>query len=127
MGETRSERPSCSEYFIISQQAAIKSGVDRLQATSDRHLVLTGQSLEVNRQALETCRQALEAIRAMGKPTEQSSGPVKSLWASVKEWLSGFVLLQKAWSAFWAVWPKISWPVNITLWGSGAAKWLGWL
>ena len=97
---------------ISNQLAGIKQGQAEIRSTQDRHLVLTGQ--------------VLEAMR-MGKPTEPPSGPVKILWAAVKEWLSGFVLLQKAWSAFWAVWPKISWPVNITVWGSGAAKWLGWL
>jgi hypothetical protein len=121
MGETRSERPSCSEYFIISQQAAIKSGVDRLQATHDKHLVLTGQSLEVNRQALETCRQALEAIKAMGKPTAPPppSGP-PSPWTTMKDYAKDFVLLTKLWAAL------RSGPWGILAWlGYGLLKWLG--
>lgn len=120
MGETRAERLSCSEYFIISQQAAIKSGLDRLQATQDRHLVLTGQSLEANRQALETSRQALEAIRGMGKPTEAPpSGGLKHLWTTAKEWLSGFVLLHRVLVAVRVA----SLPTAaFTLW-----SWFGWL
>jgi hypothetical protein len=91
---------------LVTMRAELKSGQDRLQATSDSHLVLTGR--------------VLEAVR-MGKPAGQPSGAVKSLWGELKEWLSGFVLLHKVWSA----WRAISWPVSLGVWGSAVAKFFG--
>ena len=118
MGEIRSERPSCKEFFIISQLAAIKSGVDRLQATNDSRLVLTGQSLEVNRQVLETSRQVLEAIRTMGKPTAPPSGLMMKL-SKARAWANDVLLLHKLFVA----WRAVSLPAA----GYTLARWLGWL
>jgi hypothetical protein len=96
----------CLKY-IQTQLTGLRRGQEISQATHERHLVLTGQ--------------VLEAMRSMGKPPDQPSGRMNSLWAEAKEWLSGFVLLHKVWSA----WRAVSWPVSLGIWGSAVAKFLG--
>lgn len=67
-----------------------------------------------------TCNQILARVSAMSAPTAPPpSGP--SLWTTAKEYLTGFVLLHKAWSA----WRAISWPVSLGVWASAVAKFLG--
>jgi hypothetical protein len=109
MGEIRSERPTCSESFIISQLAAIKSGVDRLQATNERHLVLTGQVLEAMRMGTPTA------------PPPKRSGLI-AIWDRLHDLSKKFELAHKLWRVL--VWSRVVlWPAYVI----GGMKWLGWL
>ena len=90
---------------LVTMRAELKSGQDRLQATSDSHLVLTGR--------------VLEAMR-MGKPTE---APQSGLMSQIKEALSFLGALYKAL-------PVIRWALALNTFGwfaKHAARLLGWL
>lgn len=101
-------------HQLVTIRAELRSGQQQLRSSTDHLLVSTGQVLDGQRQIMAKLDTA---------PPPSGRPNLKSLWAEVKEWLSGFVLLHKALSA----WRAISWPVNVTVWGSMAAKWLGWL
>lgn len=90
------------------QLAGIRQAQADIRASQDLLLVRTGQILEASRM----------------KPTAPSGRMTwREAWATTKEYLSGFVLLHKVWSA----WRAISWPVNVGFWASVGAKWLGFL
>lgn len=92
---------------LRSGQIELRTGQEISRAQTDRHLVLTGQ--------------VLEAVRTVtpAAPPLSSYGRMKSLWGSLKEVLSGFALLHKAYVA----WRAVSLPAA----GYTLAKFLGWL
>lgn len=115
MAERSSQTTNSDDLLIISFARGLarelKRGQNMVQATQERTLIQLGQVLEVQ-------RQILAAVTATSTAPESIMG-----WRWLKDRLAEFVLLQKAWSA----WRAISWPVNIGLFGSALAKWLGFL
>lgn len=101
-------------HQLVTMRAELRSGHQQLQASSDRHLVYTGQVLEGQ-------RQIMSKLDTAPQPHKSGHTNLKSLWSEAKEWLSGFVLLHKVWSA----WRAISWPVSLGVWVSAIAKFLG--
>lgn len=87
------------------QLAGIRQAQADIRASQDLLLVRTGQ--------------ILEASRVPPAPPLSSYGRMKSLWDSLKEVLSGFALLHKAYVA----WRAISLPAA----GYTLARWAGWL
>lgn len=94
-------------HQLTIMRAEVRSGQDRIEAKTDRHLVFTGQ--------------ILEAVRKMEPPAAPPSGP--AILHQIKEVLSFLGALYKAW-------PVIRWAMYANAFGWAAkhvARFFGWL
>ena len=121
MAEHRSQTKTSGDLLIISFARGLarelRRGQSMLQATQERHLLLTGQVLEVQRQILSSITT---------QPTAMQTPGISPWWAklyqSAKHISEHYELAQRLYRAY--LWSRlVFWPA----YGYGALKWLGWL